>query len=107
MNNGISGHFYLFKGDWYERFIELLDLVDPQQKFTIWEPLNRHKAYNLVIISGAALPGEYCFAHNFWKTDEKTFEDFYKDKINRFNIHSNYNPGTEEPPHTENEVSYH
>ena len=102
----MPGHFYLFKGDWYYRFIELIDLVDPQEKFSIWEAKNRYRGYNLVIISGAALPAEYCVANNIWKTDKKTFEDFYRDKITRFNIHSNYNSGPDEPSHPGNQVSY-
>jgi hypothetical protein len=103
MNNAVSSHFYLFKGDWYDRFIELIDLVDRQEKFSIWESQNRHKGYNIVIVSGKALPEAYCLDNNLWKTDEKTFDDFYRHKPERFNIHCNYNLETGEPP--ENNVS--
>ena len=105
MNNPMSRHFYLFKGDWYDRFVELIELIHRPNKFTIWESQNRHKGYNIAIVSGEALPSAYCLDNNFWKTDEKTFEDFYKDKPQFFNIHNNYNSGAEELHDTQNSVS--
>jgi hypothetical protein len=105
MNNPMSSHFYLFKGDWYDRFVELIELIHRPNKFSIWESQNRHKGYNIAIVSGEALPSAYCLDNNFWKTDQKTFEDFYKHIPHRFNIYNNYNPETGESADTENRVS--
>ena len=97
MNNSSSKQFYLFKGDWYDRFIELMDLVqkNQQENFSIWEPQDKNKEYNLIIVTGRSLPEEYCFDKNIWKTDEKTFDSFYRPKIDKFNIYGNDNATTE------------
>ena len=105
MNTQMSRHFYLFKGDWYDRFVELIDLVHRPHKFTIWESQNRHKGYNIAIVSGEALPSAYCLDNNLWKTDQKTFEDFYKHKPERFNIYDSYDPAAVKSAGTENSVS--
>jgi hypothetical protein len=105
MSTSISQYFYLFKGDWYDLFIDLIEFVTPQQKFTIWEPRNRAKDHNLVVVTGAALPLSYCLQKNIWTTNEQVFEDFYNQKPDQFNIHSNYNGAPEEnPTDTENMV---
>ena len=89
MNNSSGIHFYLFKGDWYDRFIELIDIIENNQreKFVIWEPQDKKNDYNLIIVYGKTLPNEYCLDKRIWKTDEKIFDTFYKPKINKFNIY--------------------
>ncbi len=89
MKNSSCKHFYLFKGDWYETFIELIDLIErtQQEKFFIWEPHDRKKDYNIIIVYGKTLPAEYCLDKRIWKTDEKVFDTFYKPKINKYNIY--------------------
>lgn len=86
-----SKHFYLFKGDWCDKFIELIGIIqnNQQESFTIWEPQDKRKEYNLIIVSGTTLPDEYCLDKKIWKTDEITFDSFYKPKINQFNIYDN------------------
>jgi hypothetical protein len=93
MNSSSSRHYYLFKGDWYEIFIDLLDIAQAdQQKFLIWEPQNKTKEHNLIVLVGGALSEEYCLKKRIWKTDEDVFDTFYWNKIDKFNMHGNYNP---------------
>jgi hypothetical protein len=89
MNTSISQQFYLFKGDWYERFIELLDQPG---KFVIWESLNKSKGHHLIIMQDAELSPSYCLEHRIWKTDEAVFDLFYKDKQRFYILHSNSAP---------------
>lgn len=105
MNSSSSKHFYLFKGDWYEKFIEL---TERQQRFTILEPQDRNKDHNLLIVYDAPLPEAYSLNNNIWRTDEKIFNSFYKNKIDQFNIHGNYNSATEivSSPVPANQFSY-
>jgi hypothetical protein len=95
MNNSSPKHFYLFKGGWYERFIDLMELmkIDQQQRFVIWEPQDRNKDHNLIILYGVDLPDYFCFLRQIWKTNESVFDAFYRQHIDRYNLHSNYNPG--------------
>jgi hypothetical protein len=92
MNSSSSKHFYLFKGDWYEKFIEL---SERQKRFTVLAPQDRNKDHNLLIVFDAPLPEAYSLNNNIWRTDEKIFNSFYKDKIGQFNIHESYNSATE------------
>jgi len=94
MNDSPPKHFYLFKGDWYEIFMELIDMIhiDQQQRFVIWEPQDRSKGHNLIILYGTTLPDSFCFVRGIWKTNEHIFDAFYRHNIDRFNLHSNYNP---------------
>jgi hypothetical protein len=75
MNNSSPKHFYLFKRDWYEKFIELIDMIriDQQQRFVIWEPQDRNKEHNLIILYGTTLPDSFCFVRKIWKTNEHVF----------------------------------
>ena len=94
MENPSPKHFYLFKGDWYDRFIELIDIIriEQQQRFVIWEPLDKHKEHNLIVVYGAPLSDEFCFIRRIWKTNEHIFDAFYRHQIDQFNLHSSYNP---------------
>jgi len=107
MNSSSIKHFYLFKGDWYEKFIEL---IERQQRFVILEPQDKNKDHNLLIVFDAPLPEAYSLSNNIWRTDEKIFNSFYKDKIDQFNIHESYNSATETErasfPVPENQFSY-
>ena len=92
MNASASRHFYLFKGDWYEKFIDLIDQVekDQQQRFDIWEPQDKKRDHHLIVVYGTPLSEEYCLSDRIWKTDEKIFDSFYKCEVYKFNIHSSY-----------------
>jgi hypothetical protein len=83
-----SENFYLFKGNGYEKFVELNDVIDigtPQQ-IAVWTPKDKSKKHNLIVVNGHELPQRYCFDKNIWKTDQNVFESFYKLKINDYNI---------------------
>jgi hypothetical protein len=93
MNTTNCKSFYLFKGDWYNRFIELLDLLGMhQQRFVILEPKDKTKEHNLIIVYGGPLQESYCFSRNIWKTEERIFDSFYKHKLEKFNVHSDFHP---------------
>ena len=84
-------HFYLFKGDWYDISSRLNGIMPARKEksFAVWEPADRSKEYNLVIVYGEPLPEKYCLVNNIWKTHEQIFEAFYLPKIKDYNIHSN------------------
>lgn len=84
--------YYLFKGDWYDIFSLLLDDVSPggDRKFDIWEPVDKHKEYNVIIVYGAPLSMNFCVSKKIWKSHEKVFDAFYSSKEYEYNIHSNY-----------------
>jgi hypothetical protein len=86
--------YYLFKGDWYDIFSRILDDVSPagDRKFDIWEPIDRHKEYNVIIVYGTPLSFNFCVSNKIWKTHEKIFDAFYRKKEYEYNIHSSYNP---------------
>jgi hypothetical protein len=92
MNNDSHQNFYLFRGNWYERFIELIDLVEVSQRqlIAVWTPKDKTKKHNLIIVNGAELPQRYCLDKSIWKTDEKVFESFYRQKMNSYEVHDNY-----------------
>jgi hypothetical protein len=89
MNNA---NFYLFKGDWYKRYIEIAHLVEMEQKrlLAIWTPKDKSKNYNLLVLSDAELPQSYCFDNRIWKTDDTVFESFYRQKVRNYNVYINY-----------------
>lgn len=85
--------YYLFKGDWYSIFSRLLDDVTPTEgrKFDIWEPVDKHKDYSVIIVYGVPLAMNFCIDNKIWKSHEKIFDAFYCNKKSEYNIHSNYN----------------
>ena len=83
-------HFYLFKKSCADVFDELLEMLQPdhQQRFAIWEPKNKAKDHNLIVVYGMPLADSYCYQRNIWKTDEDVFISFYKYKMKHFEIYS-------------------
>src|SRR5574338_120687 len=102
MSNLPATSYYLFKGDWYTVFFRLLDDHSPygDRKFDIWEPIDKHKDYNVIIVYGAPLSLSFCVNNKIWKTHEKIFDAFYGRKAYEYNVHSNYNSDKQE-----NEIS--
>ncbi|HVT85085.1 MAG TPA: hypothetical protein VHD35_07765 [Chitinophagaceae bacterium] len=90
--------YYLFKGDWYDIFSRLLDDVstNDDRKFDIWEPVDKHKEYKVIVVYGAPLSLNFCVTNKIWKTHEKIFDAFYSGKEYQYNIHSNYYLGFNE-----------
>lgn len=84
--------YYLFKGDWYTIFSHLLDDVTPTEgrKFDIWEPVDKHKDYSVIIVYGVPLTMNFCVDNKIWKSHEKIFDAFYNNKESEYNVHSNY-----------------
>ncbi len=99
--------YYLFKGDWYDIFFQLLDDIPSGgvQKFDIWEPIDRHKEYNVIIVYRAPLSMDFCVSHKIWKTHEKIFDAFYRTKTYEYNIHSNYNNSNQEDEYSNSPLS--
>lgn len=87
--------YYLFKGDWYAIFSRLLEDITPAEgrKFDIWEPVDKHKDYSVIIVYGIPLPFDFCLDNKIWKSHEKIFDAFYSKKESEYNIHSNYSSG--------------
>lgn len=82
-------HFYLFKGNWSERFNELTEMLQPdnQQIFAIWEPKDKIRQYNLIVVYGMPLASSYCYENDIWKSDDKVFSGFYFPNKDRFTVH--------------------
>ena len=85
----MSKCFYLFKGNWIHCLDELAGIIQlgRKQSFVIWEPRNKTKKYNLLILYGGALPEDYCLNKNIWKLDEQIFAEYYQEKMGLFRIH--------------------
>ena len=82
-------HFYLFKGNWFDLFDELVEMLQPglEQNFAIWEPQDKSRLHSLIVVYGAPLSEAYCFLKGIWKTNEKVFDHFYLANLERFIIH--------------------
>ena len=89
MNNSICKFFYLLNGDWHKFFndFEGTIQINKHQSLEIWEPRDKNKHHNLIIVYWEALPERYCFENNIWKMDENIFVDFYEDREEQFEIH--------------------
>lgn len=92
MLNTSSVFYYLFKGDWYDIFSRLLDdnTTIGNRKFDIWEPLDRHKDYNVMVVYGVPLTFNFCIDNKIWKSHEKIFDTFYCKRESEYNVHSSY-----------------
>lgn len=88
MSTDTSKLFYLFHGNWQEKFAELSHTgndIKPGH-VTIWTPKDKRKRHSLVVVSGCELPPSYCLNESIWKTDENVFESFYMKKTDNYNI---------------------
>jgi hypothetical protein len=89
MKSSLIRHFYLFKGNWSNIYDDLVEIIQPDnlQKFSIWEPHDKSKTHGLVIVYGMPLDESYCHSKNIWRTNDSTFNYFYLNNLERFNIH--------------------
>lgn len=82
-------HFYLFKGNWFNLYDEMIEMLQPDelQKFNIWEPRDKTKSHCLLTVYGMPLADSYCSQRGVWKTDDKVFIHFYLNQLEKFIIH--------------------
>lgn len=87
MNQSNCKYFCLLKGNWQERFFELIEMfqVSLHKKFAIGVPENLTNQYNRIIVYGISTPDEQCFSQNIPLTDEEIFNSYYKNKPCRSN----------------------
>ncbi len=87
MNSSNCKYFCLLKGDWQERFFELIELfqISLHKKFAIGVPENLDNQYNRIVIYGISQTEEQSFNKNPEITDEEIFDSFYKRKSGQFN----------------------
>ena len=83
MNNPNATYFYLFKGEWQERFLEMISLfqISLHKKFVISVPEDATNEYNRVFVQGISSPQE----HDFIETEVRncaTADDASDQQIN-------------------------
>lgn len=88
MNTTPSNTFYLFKGNGKQKFVELNDVLAPNnpRQIAVWTPKDKSKKHSLIVVKGDELPQHYCLDKRIWKTDEDVFECFYKQRMNNYSI---------------------
>ena len=82
MNRSNCKYFCLLKGNWQERFFELIELfqISLHKKFAIGVPENLNNAYNRIVIYGISESEDPNFNKDFEITDEEIFNSFYKNE---------------------------
>jgi hypothetical protein len=81
-------HFYLFGGNWHERFNDLSALARKTegQVFELWEPVDKTKKFHMLVVSGQPLTDTYCLVRKIWKTDEQVFSGFFREELETFQL---------------------
>jgi len=89
MNRFLPTHFYLFKGNWLNRFDELISMVQKNegQYFELWEPKDKTRKVHLLVVSGKYLSETYCLIKRVFETDEETFACFFRPHMNDYHVH--------------------
>jgi hypothetical protein len=90
MQNPVPKSYYLFCRNSSSFLVELFSksFHSEDQKFEIWEHLNKEKIYDILIVYGDTLPETFCFQKKLSKFDEKVFNEFYLDRQKDFEIYS-------------------
>jgi hypothetical protein len=87
MERFLPKHFYLFKGNWLNRFDEITGQKEKVQYFELWEPKNKTRKVHLLIVSGKPLSETYCLVKKVFETDEDTFICFFQPYITDYHVH--------------------
>ncbi|SRR6266496_1624756 len=97
MGISVSKYFYLFKGNWVDRFDELITIAQKikGQSFELWEPNDKTRKVSLLIVSGKSLSETYCLIKKVFETDEDTFSCFFQPCISDYHVHK-FDNATEE-----------
>ena len=82
MNSSNCKYFCLLKGNWQERFFELIELfqISLHKKFAIGVPENLNNEYNRIVIYGISESEDSNCHKDFTITDEEIFDSFYKNE---------------------------
>jgi len=58
MNHSNCKYSCLIKGDWYKRFVELIEMfqISLHKKFIVSMPSFKDREYNLIVVHGISLP---------------------------------------------------
>jgi hypothetical protein len=85
MNRTNCKYLCILKGNWQERFFELIELfqIGLHKKFAIGVPANLNDQYNRIVIYGISVPEECCVTKNNEVTDDEIFNSFYSNKPDR------------------------
>ncbi|HMG67588.1 MAG TPA: hypothetical protein VK588_07875 [Chitinophagaceae bacterium] len=91
MNNNNGKYFCLLKGDWQERFFELISMfqVSLHEKFVIGVPEKLNNEFNRILIHGISVPGKDGFMENNPGTEEGIPDFFYDSNSKEFNTLEN------------------
>lgn len=92
MNTSDCKYFCLLKGDWQERFFELIQMfqISLHNKFAIGVPENLSSQYNNIIIYGVSSSKDSCDNDDKSLTDEEIVESFYKDTSTQLSRQNSY-----------------
>jgi hypothetical protein len=110
MNSSNCKYFCLLKGNWQERFFELIELfqISLHKKFAIGVPENVNNEYNRIVIYGISESGNADSNKGFEITDEEIFNSFYNGESLRNEGSYNVVPESESTPANffENQMLY-
>ena len=86
----IPKSYYLFSRNSSGFLVELFSKAvrSEDQKFEIWEHLNKEKIYDILVVYGNTLPETFCSQKKLSKFDENVFNEFYLNRQNDFEIYS-------------------
>lgn len=87
MNNNNGKYFCLLKGDWEERFFELISMfqVSLHKKFVIGVPEKLNNGFNRILIHGISIPEKDGLMEKKPGTEEGIPDFFYDSKLNELN----------------------
>jgi hypothetical protein len=79
MSQSNSKYFCLLKGNWQERFFELIEMfqISLHEKFAIGVPDRPINPYNRIIVYGLSLPEGSCADSAVELTDQEISDSFY------------------------------
>src|ERR1051325_9394 len=79
MSQSNSKYFCLLKGNWQDRFFELIEMfqISLHERFAIGVPDNLLNAYNRIVVYGLSLPDGSSPGHDAGISDSAISESFY------------------------------
>jgi hypothetical protein len=77
-------YFYLFTGNWAKKREELELLLTQENCFEIWEPYDRNKNINLLIVYDQPIPEMACVNKHIWRTTPSIYNVFFEQRMQEF-----------------------
>lgn len=90
MKSPVPKSYYLFCRNGSSFLVELFskDFHSEDQKFEIWEHVDKGKIYDILVVCGDILPETFCSKNKLSKIDENVFNKVYLNRRRDFEIYS-------------------